>query len=159
MKKFILSAISLVLMFSCFVFGALANSGMTAGAGLGIDHRVKDVEELAEICGVSPEEAAVALEATTPVMSLSANILGEDGTELENFIADDGDFDEMERLRDRIALGQAIERLDPMWRKIILLRYYRNLTQQETAERLGLSQVKISREEKKIMAHLREQLS
>lgn len=121
--------------------------------------REAHVDELAALCGVSPEEAAVALEATTPVLSLTAGS-GEDGSaELEDFIADQSDFDEMERMRDRIALGQAIEKLEPTWRKIILLRYYRNLTQQQTAERLGLSQVKISREEKKIMEHLRQVLT
>ena len=60
---------------------------------------------------------------------------------------------------DRIALGQAVKRLQPLWQRIVILRYYRNLTQQETAEKLGLSQVKISREEKKIMEHLRKLLS
>lgn len=121
--------------------------------------REAHVEELAEACGVSPEEAAVALEATTPVLSLSSSASGEEGSELGNCISDMGDLEEMERLRDRIALGQAIERLQPMWRRIILLRYYRNLTQRETAARLGLSQVKISREEKKIMEHLRQVLT
>ena len=121
--------------------------------------REAHVDELAAICGVSPEEAAVALEATTPVLSLTTGSTEESGAELEDFIADQSDFDEMERMRDRIALGQAIEKLDPTWRKIIILRYYRNLTQQQTAERLGLSQVKISREEKKIMEHLRRVLT
>ena len=121
--------------------------------------REAHVEELAEACGVSPEEAAVALEATTPVLSLSSSASGEEGSELGHCISDMGDLEEMERLRDRIALGQAIERLQPMWRRIILLRYYRNLTQRETAARLGLSQVKISREEKKIMEHLRQVLT
>ena len=121
--------------------------------------REAHIEELAETCGVSPEEAAVALEATTPVLSLTSGS-GEDGSaEIVDFIPDQNDFDEMEKMRDRIALGQAIEKLDPTWRKIILLRYYRNLTQQQTAERLGLSQVKISREEKKIMEHLRKVLT
>ena len=121
--------------------------------------REAHVDELAAICGVSPEEAAVALEATTPVLSLTTGSSEDGGAELEDFIADQSDFDEMERMRDRIALGQAIEKLDPTWRKIIILRYYRNLTQQQTAERLGLSQVKVSREEKKIMEHLRRVLT
>ena len=120
--------------------------------------REAHIEELAKACGVSPEEAAVALEATTPVLSLTSGSAEDGGAEIGDFIADQNDFDEMERMRDRIALGQAIEKLDPTWRKIILLRYYRNLTQQQTAERLGLSQVKISREEKKIMEHLRKML-
>ena len=121
--------------------------------------REAHIEELAEACGVSPEEAAVALEATTPVLSLTSGSGEEGGAEIVDYIPDQNDFDEMERMRDRIALGQAIEKLDPPWRKIILLRYYRNLTQQQTAERLGLSQVKISREEKKIMEHLRRVLT
>lgn len=120
--------------------------------------REAHIDELARRVGTSPEEAAIALEATTPVVSLSANLYGEDGTELESRIADCGEMDEMERVRDRIALGQAIDRLSPLWKKIIVLRYYRNLTQQQTAERLGLSQVKVSREEKKILEKLREML-
>jgi RNA polymerase sigma factor (sigma-70 family) len=65
---------------------------------------------------------------------------------------------DIERMSDKIALNQAISRMQPLWQKIVLLRYYRDMTQQQTADRLGLSQVKVSREEKKIMAFLREQL-
>ena len=46
---------------------------------------------------------------------------------------------------------EAINKLPDLWRKIVLLRYYREMSQQSTAETLGLSQVKISREEKKII--------
>jgi len=120
--------------------------------------RVAHIDELARRVGATPEDAAIALEATTPVVSLSACLYGEEGTELEGRIADGGELDEMEKVRDRIALGQAIDKLSPMWKKIIVLRYYRNLTQQQTAERLGLSQVKVSREEKKILRTLREML-
>lgn len=120
--------------------------------------RQAHIEELARAVGATPEDAAIALEATSPIVSLSTSFFGEDGTELENCIADTRDFDEMERLRDRIALGQAISRLSPLWKKIVLMRYYRNMTQQQTAERLGLSQVKVSREEKKILQRLRELL-
>lgn len=121
--------------------------------------REAHIEELAKRCGVSAEEAAMALEATAPIISFSSNIIGEDGTELENCIADEGDFDEMERLLDKIALGQAIAELPQMWRKIVILRYYKSLTQSQTAEKLGLSQVKVSREEKKIIEHLRKKLT
>jgi RNA polymerase sporulation-specific sigma factor len=115
------------------------------------------IGELAELCGVTPEEAAIALDATAPVSSLSETVYGEEGITLEGTIADeDNDID---RLSDKIALDQAISRMQPLWQKIVLLRYYRDLTQQQTADRLGLSQVKVSREEKKIMAFLREQLA
>ena len=115
------------------------------------------IGELAELCGVTPEEAAIALDATAPVSSLSETVYCEEGITLEGTIADeDNDID---RLSDKIALDQAISRMQPLWQKIVLLRYYRDLTQQQTADRLGLSQVKVSREEKKIMAFLREQLA
>ncbi len=124
---------------------------------LAIDGREPKIDELACLCRVSAEEAAVAIDAITPVSSLSESIGNDDGAlTLENRIADEEN--EVERLSDSIALGQAVAKLPPLWRKIVLLRYYRNLTQQETAARLGLSQVKVSREEKKIMAFLREEL-
>ncbi|MBQ7322366.1 MAG: sigma-70 family RNA polymerase sigma factor [Clostridia bacterium] len=115
------------------------------------------IGELAELCGISPEEAAIALDAIAPVSSLSETVYGEEGITLEGTIADEDN--DIEKLSDKIALNQAIARMQPLWQKIVLLRYYRDLTQQQTADRLGLSQVKVSREEKKIMAFLREQLA
>ena len=111
----------------------------------------------ATLCGISPEEAAIALDAIAPVSSLSETVYGEEGITLEGTIADEDN--DIEKLSDKIALNQAIARMQPLWQKIVLLRYYRDLTQQQTADRLGLSQVKVSREEKKIMAFLREQLA
>ena len=81
------------------------------------------------------------------------------GLTLEGTLPDRDSADETERMFDRLALSQAIGQLDPLWRKIVLLRYWRNMTQQQVAAALGLSQVKISREEKKIMARLRELLT
>lgn len=115
------------------------------------------IGELAELCGISPEEAAMALDAIAPVSSLSDTVYGEDGITLEGTIADEDN--DIEKLSDKIALNQAIARMQPLWQKIVLLRYYRDMTQQQTADRLGLSQVKVSREEKKIMEFLREQLA
>ncbi len=121
--------------------------------------REATVSELAAAVGISVEEAAMALEAMSPVSSLSDNAFGEDSPELGAVIPDRADADEMARQMDRIALAQVIEQLPPMWKKIILLRYYRDMTQQQVADLLGLTQVKVSREEKKIMAFMRERLS
>ena len=121
------------------------------------DGREPKVEELAAICGVSAEDAAVAIDAASPIMSLSSTFGTEDNSlTLESRIADNDN--EIEKMSDHIALSQAISKLPPMWRQIIVLRYYKNMTQQETANCLGLSQVKVSREEKKIMEFLREEL-
>ena len=121
--------------------------------------REATVGELAANLGMSVEDAAVALEAMTPVSSLSENAYGEDSPELGAVIPDRADADEMARQMDRIALAQVIQQLPPDWKKIVLLRYYRNMTQQQVADLMGLTQVKVSREEKKIMAFMRERLS
>lgn len=118
--------------------------------------REPGISELAEACGVSAEEAAVALDALTPVSSLSDTVYGDEGATLESVLSDG--TEELERLDDRIALRQSIAKMQPMWRRIVLLRYYRNMTQQQTADSLGLSQVKVSREEKKILAFLRSEM-
>jgi len=121
--------------------------------------REAGVAELAARCGVSVEEAAVSLDAMSPVTSLSDFVYGEDTVTYENVIPDEESERESERICDRVALAQCIHRLPELWQKIVLMRYFRNMTQQETANALGLTQVKISREEKKLLAALREELS
>ena len=116
------------------------------------------IEELAALCSVRVEEAAAAIDAISPVVSLSDNVYGEEGMTLENTIPDDEASSDMERLCDRIALGQAVSKMPELWQKIVLLRYYREMTQQQTAANLGLTQVKISREEKKIFEFLRAEM-
>lgn len=122
--------------------------------------REAKIAELAEKCGVSAADAAMSLEAISPIMSLSDNPYGtenERGTELGDILSDGED--EMENLRENIALGEAISVMPDMWQKIVLMRYYRNMTQQQTAGVLGVTQVKISREEKKLIQFLREKMS
>ncbi len=118
--------------------------------------REPSISELAQICGISVEDAAVALETVNPIASLSETFGEDEKLTLESQLASTDR--EIERLNDKIALSQAISRLPRDWQKIITLRYYRNLTQQQVANIMGLSQVKVSREEKKILAVLREEL-
>ena len=121
--------------------------------------REAGISELASLAGVSVEEAALAIDAVSPVSSLSDNVFGEDSKTLDSVIPDREAADEFENLNDKISLGQAIKKMPPDWQKIVLLRYYRDMTQQEVANMLGLSQVKVSREEKKIMSFLRGELA
>ncbi len=127
---------------------------------LSMEGREAHIDELAAIFEVSASEAAIALEAISPIVSLSDRAFGEDedGAEVGSLIADSESEEEFERIRDRIALNEAISQMPEMSQKIILLRYYRNMTQQETADSLGLSQVKVSREEKKIVGFLRSKM-
>ena len=121
--------------------------------------REPGIAELAACCGISVEEAAISLDAISPLTSLSDYVYGEEGMTYEGVIADEESERESEQICDRIALAQSIGKLPVLWRKIVLLRYYRDMTQQQTADALGLTQVKVSREEKKILAALREELS
>ncbi len=118
--------------------------------------REPSITELAQVCGVSVEEAAVALETVNPIASLSETYGDDEKLTLESQLSSNDR--EIERLTDKIALSQAIGRLPKDWQRIITLRYFRNMTQQQVADLLGLSQVKVSREEKKILAALREEL-
>ena len=121
--------------------------------------REPHISELAVCCGVSPEEAAMALESLSPMVSLSEYAFGEEeGVELEAILPDEDSSGEIDRLCSRIALSQAIGKMPSLWQKIVVFRYYRNLTQQQTADHLGLSQVKVSREEKKILEFLRGEM-
>ena len=117
------------------------------------------IVELAERCGVSVEEAVISLDALSPIVSLSDHVYGEEGVTLEGVIPDEESERESERICDRISLSQSIHRMPPLWRQIVILRYYQNKTQQQVADLLSLTQVKVSREEKKILAFLREELS
>lgn len=121
--------------------------------------REAGIAELAERCGVSVEDAAISLDALSPIVSLSDYVYGEDTMTVEGVLSDEESERESERICDRVAISQSINRMPPLWRQIVILRYYQNRTQQQVAEMLSLTQVKVSREEKKILAFLREELS
>ena len=121
--------------------------------------REASIAELAERCGMSVEEAAISLDAISPVNSLSDFVYGEDSVTYEGILSDEESENESERICDRIALSQCIMHLPPLWRQIVLLRYFKGLTQQQTGSALGLTQVKVSREEKKILECLKKELS
>lgn len=116
-----------------------------------------DIRSVAAAVGISPQDASSVLFASSPVRSLDEAAYDEDdGVTLGSTICDE----EAElRQFDRFALHMAIERLTEEQRKLIILRYFRDLSQTETARLLGLTQVKVSREEKKIMEILRKELS
>lgn len=112
-----------------------------------------DVRSLAEAVGVSVEDAASALGSDVPVRSLEECVFDDDDTTLGSTLADE---DEELRRFEGISLRYAIDRLGEGERRLVILRYFRDLSQTECARILGLSQVKVSREEKRIIARLRE---
>ena len=115
------------------------------------------LEAIASAVGVSVQDAASAVFATVPPRSLDERAYDdEDSDTLGSIISDE---DGEQATLDRLTLYSAIESLPELWRKIVILRYFRDLSQQEVARILGLTQVKVSREEKKIIAALRREMS
>ncbi|AGA58043.1 MAG: RNA polymerase sporulation sigma factor SigF [Thermobacillus sp.] len=122
--------------------------------GLG---RQPTIGEVAERLGISPEEVVFAQEANKPPASIHETVFENDGDPitLMDQIADESG----ERWFDRLALSEAIETLSERERLIVYLRYYRDQTQSEVASRLGISQVQVSRLEKKILQTIKDQIA
>ena len=114
------------------------------------------VFDLAKAVGISPEDAARAMFAAVPVRSLDEAVFDDDGSlTLGQTLFDE---EEGDASFDRLALRFAIDSLTDVERKIIILRYFRDMSQARVAEVLGLTQVKVSREEKRILARLRAKM-
>ena len=114
--------------------------------------REPTVCEVAEYTGISPEDIAIAESATTCVESIHQTT-GVDGFSLENILSD---TQSEESLIEKIALRQALEKLPERESNVIKLRYFHGLTQQRVSVVLGVSQVQVSRIEKKALEKLRE---
>ena len=110
--------------------------------------------ELSEKMGVGEEELVKAYEAVCPVKSIYDSTGKEEDGQLLDVLPDSDEA--LEKLTDRLALRQAIKSLDDLHKQIVVLRYYKELSQEQTGRILGISQVKVSREEKKVLAELRK---
>ncbi len=111
------------------------------------------LSEVAAETGLEPEDIAAAENAVASVASLQMETA--DGLTLESLLGDEG---MEERVLERLSLREAVNRLPQRERMVILLRYYRGLTQEKTARIVGVSQVQVSRIEKKAVGELRRQL-
>ena len=113
--------------------------------------REPSIQELAEHLGLTAEDIALAETATMEVESINREC-GEEGFTLENILTD---TESEERMVEKIALKQAIGRLPERERTVIQLRYFHSLTQERVARVLAVSQVQVSRIEKKALQLLR----
>ena len=116
--------------------------------------REPTISELSDRTGFTPEEIAVAENATAFVESIHQDN-GTEGFTLENVLSDS---DSEEKVLEKIALRQAIDRLCEREAMVIKLRYFHGLTQERIAKVLSVSQVQVSRIEKKAIERLREYL-
>lgn len=134
--------------------------------------REPTLQEITEATGLSREDVVVAMEASIEVESIYSAVYQDDGSEV--YLVDKvvrgangsvgssmaGGFDcedrEKEKLLNHMLLGQLLDTLEPEERSLISMRYFQNKTQMEIASLMGISQVQVSRLEKKILLRLRE---
>ena len=117
--------------------------------------REPTIQEISRQTGLTPEEIALAETATAATESIQRET-GDEGFSLENILSD---TESEERMLEKIALRQAVEALPERERMVIQLRYFHGLTQQRVAKVMDISQVQVSRVEKKALALLRELLA
>lgn len=121
-------------------------------------NREPTVEELAQFSGMDKEEILFALESSASMQYLYEVIHQDDGSPVllidklsENAIED-------KNITEKLALKEALRNLDTKSRQIIVLRYFKDKTQIQVAKMLGISQVQVSRIEKKVLQEMRKQL-
>ncbi|MBR5559212.1 MAG: sigma-70 family RNA polymerase sigma factor [Oscillospiraceae bacterium] len=111
------------------------------------------VLQLAEYLELEPEQVAEAAMAASPVLSLTES--DEEGGGQIDLPVESPE----EKITDRLSLRQAMQQLDERDRRLIVLRYYGRKTQSQTASILGMTQVQVSRREKKLLLFMREKLT
>lgn len=116
--------------------------------------REPTVGELADLLGVEREQAVEALGASLPALSLTRSGEEDDGEEIDVPVSPPE-----ETITDHLALQQVLGELDPRDRALIVLRYLNRHTQQATADKLGMTQVQVSRRERVILQEMRKRLT
>lgn len=117
------------------------------------------LEELAAALGVEPEELVQAFASNEEVESLQKIVYQGDGEGLSLMDKVDYGKDEQEILLRQLLLEQLLDSLEPQERRLIVLRFFCDETQTQVAQKLGMSQVQVSRLEKKILLNLRKRVT
>jgi RNA polymerase sporulation-specific sigma factor len=120
--------------------------------------RDASLHELAAETGILAEDIVLALEAGAEVESIYKTIYQSDGNEV--YLADRlSDPDKVDKIINKMLLNQLLSELNDAERELIMLRYFGDKTQTEVAGRLGISQVQVSRMEKRILLMMRRKIS
>ena len=119
--------------------------------------REPTITEISNECGISEDELAEAFDAVMPPDSIYESVYSNGGKEIQlmDTIADEG---HEENIINRVMIGNLLENLPSRERQIVVMRYFKGKTQSETARVIGVSQVQISRLEKKIVEGLKKYL-
>lgn len=121
-------------------------------------NREPTTEELAEDLGVEKEELAFAMESASEVESLHQPIYQKDGNEITLLERLEEKEEKEDAILDHMVLDGLLQELGPKERQLIYLRYFAEQTQSEVGKKLGISQVQVSRLEKKILQSMREKI-
>ena len=118
--------------------------------------REATVEELSAILELEPEEIVLSMEAVVEIESMDQKVFRGDGKEISLKERIPDEKNEEEQLIDKLFLEQLMEGLDKRDKELIVLRYFENKTQTQVAKSLGISQVQVSRLEKRILRRMKE---
>lgn len=116
--------------------------------------REPGAKEIAEEIGAETEDVLIAIESMQTPQSLDEPIFDESGSTLKEIIVDK----QKTSISDKLALYQCLDQLEDREKKIILLRYFKDMTQTKIADIMGISQVQISRIESRVLEKLRKKL-
>ncbi|URZ00168.1 RNA polymerase sigma-F factor [Clostridium felsineum] len=122
-------------------------------------NREPTIEELSEFSGIDKEEIIMATESTTSMQYLYDVVHQDDGSPVLLIDKLSEPYSEDSEVIDKIVLKQIIKNLDKKSKQIIMLRYFKDKTQTQVASMLGISQVQVSRIEKRILKAIREKLT
>ncbi|MBQ9200532.1 MAG: SigF/SigG family RNA polymerase sporulation sigma factor [Lachnospiraceae bacterium] len=117
--------------------------------------------EISEATGLSKEEIVLATDANREIESIYQPIYEHDGSEMclvDKLTDETASFSSEEKIFNKMLIEQAMSRLDDKEQKLINLRYFQDKTQNETAKELGISQVQVSRLEKKLLFIMRNSI-
>lgn len=117
--------------------------------------REPSLKEIAEMLGMPPEEVAMTLDSAAEVESLYRTVYQSEGTDISLIDKIPEKENAEEHLLNRIFLEEILGKLESSDRKLIYMRYFQDMTQTQIAEQLGVSQVQVSRMEKRILKKLR----
>ena len=119
-------------------------------------HREPSIQEIADAVGSDPEDIVHALEANRTPNSIYDVVYEDDDNPILLIDKVSVDDAQMSKVVDRVALKDVLSKLDERERYIIVMRYFHDKTQSDIASELGISQVQVSRIEKRVLIRMRE---
>lgn len=132
---------------------AVAREQLKASLG-----RDPSIQEIAEETGTTPEEIVYAMDAVRTPASIYDVIYEDEDSPILLIDKISEESSETEEVMDRVTIKDLLSKLDKRERTIIIMRYFRDRTQSEIADLLGISQVQVSRIEKKVLTKMREMM-